>query len=96
MTTPTIAQIKDAVSIAACVPVHLFVKQDKARYIARPRQIAMYLAREITGHSYKKIADTFDRDHTTVIHAHRHVGAHKGRKPFSDILQKAYDILKLR
>jgi chromosomal replication initiator protein len=49
----------------------LFSKK-RSRAIARPRQIAMWLAREITGHSLPEIGDFFGgRDHTTVIHAYR-------------------------
>lgn len=44
----------------------------RSRAIARPRQIAMWLAREITGHSLPEIGEFFGgRDHTTVIHACR-------------------------
>ena len=40
------------------------------RAIARPRQIAMWLSREVTSHSFPEIGDAFGgRDHTTVIHA---------------------------
>ena len=42
------------------------------RSIARPRQIAMTLARELTSHSLPEIGDAFGgRDHTTVLHACR-------------------------
>ena len=39
------------------------------RSIARPRQIAMYLAKVLTTKSLPEIGRAFDRDHTTVIHA---------------------------
>lgn len=40
------------------------------RKVARPRQVAMYLVRELTGHSLPNIGRHFgNRDHTTVIHA---------------------------
>ncbi|MGQ0384660.1 MAG: chromosomal replication initiator protein DnaA [Gammaproteobacteria bacterium] len=40
------------------------------RSIARPRQVAMALARELTNHSLPEIGDAFGgRDHTTVLHA---------------------------
>jgi len=39
--------------------------------IAFPRQIAMYLCRVMTSHSYPMIADAFGRNHATVLHAHR-------------------------
>lgn len=42
----------------------------RTRAIARPRQIAMWLSREVTSHSFPEIGDAFGgRDHTTVIHA---------------------------
>jgi chromosomal replication initiator protein len=44
------------------------------RTIARPRQIAMALAKELTNHSLPEIGDAFGgRDHTTVLHACRKV-----------------------
>ena len=44
------------------------------RSIARPRQVAMALAKEFTNHSLPEIGDAFGgRDHTTVIHACRKV-----------------------
>ena len=44
------------------------------RSIARPRQIAMTLAKEFTSHSLPEIGDAFGgRDHTTVIHACRKI-----------------------
>ncbi len=50
--------------------------------IAFPRQIAMYLARELTKTSLAEIGDAFGgRDHGTVLHAHRLVpGAHAERR----------------
>ncbi len=46
---------------------------DALARIARPRQIAMYLARELTPLSLAEIARGFDRDHSTVLHAVRSV-----------------------
>ncbi len=46
----------------------------RSRSIARPRQIAMTLAKELTNHSLPEIGNAFGgRDHTTVIHATRKV-----------------------
>ncbi len=43
----------------------------RTKAVAFPRQVAMYLARELTDFSLPKIGDNFGgRDHTTVIHAH--------------------------
>ena len=45
----------------------------KNQSIARPRQIAMALAKELTHHSLPEIGDAFERDHTTVLHAQKRV-----------------------
>ena len=47
-----------------------FFSKKRTRAIARPRQVAMWLCREVTTHSFPEIGDAFGgRDHTTVIHA---------------------------
>lgn len=46
---------------------------DRSRHLAGPRQIAMFLCRELTDLSLLKIGDLFHRDHTTVIHGVRKV-----------------------
>ncbi|PKO84626.1 MAG: chromosomal replication initiator protein DnaA [Betaproteobacteria bacterium HGW-Betaproteobacteria-11] len=52
----------------------------RTRAIARPRQIAMWLARELTTHSLPEIGDIFGgRDHTTVIHACRTIASLRGK-----------------
>nr|WP_243755442.1 chromosomal replication initiator protein DnaA [Thiomicrorhabdus sp. 6S3-12] len=46
----------------------------RSRNVARPRQIAMAIAKELTNHSLPEIGDAFGgRDHTTVLHAVRKV-----------------------
>ena len=48
----------------------------RSRSIARPRQIAMSLAKELTNHSLPEIGDAFGgRDHTTVLHGCRRIAA---------------------
>jgi len=46
----------------------------RSRHIATPRQVAMYLCREVMQASYPQIGDLFARDHSTVIHATTVVG----------------------
>ena len=46
---------------------------DRQRAVARPRQIAMFLARELTGQSLPRIGMHFARDHTTVLYATRRI-----------------------
>ncbi len=45
----------------------------RARSVARPRQVAMYLAKALTPRSLPEIGRRFERDHTTVLHAVRTV-----------------------
>lgn len=50
--------------------------------IARPRQIAMYLAKELTQKSLPEIGDLFGgRDHTTVLHAVRKIAVDRTKNP---------------
>ena len=52
------------------IKVAEFFSKKRTRAIARPRQVAMWLSREVTAHSFPEIGDAFGgRDHTTVIHA---------------------------
>lgn len=60
-------------------PADMYSKK-RTRAIARPRQIAMWLSRELTSHSLPEIGDTFGgRDHTTVIHACRTIVSLRGK-----------------
>jgi chromosomal replication initiator protein len=48
--------------------------------IAKPRQIAMYLAKELTQKSLPEIGELFGgRDHTTVLHAVRKIADERGK-----------------
>jgi len=50
------------------------LSQRRSRSIARPRQVVMTLAKELTNHSLPEIGDAFGgRDHTTVLHACRRI-----------------------
>jgi chromosomal replication initiator protein len=50
------------------------LSKKRSRSIARPRQLAMALAKELTNHSLPEIGDAFGgRDHTTVLHACRRI-----------------------
>ena len=54
--------------------------QKRTRAIARPRQIAMWLTRELTSHSLPEIGEAFGgRDHTTVMHACRTIIDQRGK-----------------
>lgn len=50
------------------------LSRKRTRAIARPRQIAMWLCKELTQHSYPSLGEAFGgRDHTTVIHAVKNI-----------------------
>lgn len=66
----TVDLIKDVVSKNFKIKMDDFNSKKRTRAIAYPRQVAMYLTRELTDLSLPKIGDEFGgRDHTTVIHA---------------------------
>lgn len=54
----------------------------RSKIVAYPRQIAMYLSRELTSHSLPEIGDQFGgRDHTTVIHAYEKINREATTNP---------------
>jgi chromosomal replication initiator protein len=66
----TIPRIQQAVSDRFGVTVDELVSPRRSQAVAYPRQVAMYLSRELTDSSLPKIGKEFGgRDHTTVIHA---------------------------
>lgn len=70
----TIENIQRTVAEYYKVKVSDLLSKRRNRSIARPRQIAMTLAKELTNHSLPEIGDSFGgRDHTTVLHACRKV-----------------------
>ncbi|MBU0683216.1 MAG: chromosomal replication initiator protein DnaA, partial [Candidatus Omnitrophica bacterium] len=66
----TIDLIQNTVSSFCNITKESMITKKRTRAIAYPRQVAMYLARELTDHSFPDIGTFFGgRDHTTVIHA---------------------------
>lgn len=66
-----IDMIKDVVSQHYNIQIEDFESKRRTRAITYPRQVAMYLSRELTDLSLPKIGEGFGgRDHTTVIHAY--------------------------
>ena len=64
------------------------------RSVARPRQVAMALSKELTNHSLPEIGDAFGgRDHTTVLHACRKIT--ELRETTSDIGEDYKNLLRL-
>ena len=72
--TVSILDIQNAVGEHFSIRLEDFSAKKRTKSIAFPRQIAMYLSRELTDFSLPKIGEEFGgRDHTTVIHAHEKI-----------------------
>jgi len=70
----TIENIIKTVAEYYKVKVAEILSQRRNRSVARPRQMAMALSKELTNHSLPEIGDAFGgRDHTTVLHAVRKI-----------------------
>ena len=70
----TIQNIQKTVAEYYKIRVSDLHSKDRSRVVARPRQVAMALAKELTTHSLPEIGDAFGgRDHTTVLHACRKI-----------------------
>ncbi len=66
---PTIQDIQIAVADEFRIPIIEMTSRRRGRDVARPRQVAMWLARKLTRCSYPEIGRHFgDRNHTTIIH----------------------------
>ena len=72
----SIENIQKTVAAYFKIRVGDLLSKKRSRSIARPRQVAMALAKELTNHSLPEIGDAFGgRDHTTVLHACRRIEA---------------------
>jgi chromosomal replication initiator protein len=72
----TVENIQKTVADYYKIKVADLFSKKRTRVIARPRQVAMWLAKDLTSQSYPSIGDAFGgRDHTTVLHAVRTIEA---------------------
>ena len=70
----TVDNIQKTVAEYYKIRVADLLSKRRSRSIARPRQLAMVVAKELTSHSLPEIGDAFGgRDHTTVLHACRKI-----------------------
>ncbi|QXM07025.1 chromosomal replication initiator protein DnaA [Crassaminicella indica] len=89
----TVSLIKEVIAENFNIKLDDFNSKKRTRSIAYPRQIAMYLSRELTDLSLPKIGDEFGgRDHTTVIHAHEKISKDIAANP--DFKMKIDAIIK--
>lgn len=74
MQSVSIANIQKTVADYYGLQIKDLLSKRRTRMLARPRQVAMALSKELTEHSLPEIGDAFaGRDHTTVLHACRQV-----------------------
>ena len=70
----TIQQIQKAVAAAYRLTVDELVSKNNARPVAVPRQVAMFLCKRLTKHSYPEIGRAFSgKHHTTVMHSYEKI-----------------------
>ena len=68
----TVREIQEQTADAFGISVHALVSASRSGTVAWPRQVAMYLARELTEESLPAIGRAFGgRNHTTVLHAYK-------------------------
>ncbi len=75
----TVEEIQRKVSEHYAIRLSDMIGPKRVRSIARPRQVAMYLAKQLTSRSLPEIGRRFGgRDHTTVMHGVRRIEELKG------------------
>ena len=92
----TITDIQKLVGEHYHVKLEDFKAKKRTKSVAFPRQIAMYLSRELTDASLPKIGSEFGgRDHTTVIHAHEKISTLLATdRELQDKVQELIDLLR--
>lgn len=90
----TVENIQRTVAEYYKIKVADLLSKRRNRSVARPRQIAMALAKELTNHSLPEIGDAFGgRDHTTVLHACRNIS--ELRQSDADIEEDYTNLLRI-
>lgn len=90
----TIENIQKTVAEYYKIKLADLLSKRRSRSVARPRQIAMTLAKELTNHSLPEIGDGFGgRDHTTVLHAYRKIQELKESN--TDIAEDLMNLLRI-
>lgn len=90
----TIDNIQRTVAEYSKIKMSDMLSKRRNRSVARPRQVAMCLAKELTNHSLPEIGDAFGgRDHTTVMHACKQIA--KLRQSSIDIEEDYNNLVRL-
>ncbi|WP_150142516.1 chromosomal replication initiator protein DnaA [Candidatus Enterovibrio escicola] len=89
----TIDNIQKTVAEYYKIKMSDLLSKRRSRSVARPRQVAMALSKELTNHSLPEIGDAFGgRDHTTVLHACRKIAqlreeSHDIKEDYSNLIR---------
>ncbi|MGL5335146.1 MAG: chromosomal replication initiator protein DnaA [Enterovibrio sp.] len=89
----TMENIQKTVAEYYKIKISELLSKRRSRSVARPRQIAMALAKELTSHSLPEIGNAFGgRDHTTVLHACRKIKelckeSHEIKEDYSNLIR---------
>jgi chromosomal replication initiator protein len=89
----TIENIQKTVAEYYKIRIADLLSKRRSRSVARPRQMAMALSKELTNHSLPEIGDAFGgRDHTTVLHACRKIESlkeetHEIKEDFQNLIR---------
>jgi chromosomal replication initiator protein len=90
----SLSEILDATAVEFGLESRQLLARDRRPQVAAARQVAMYLARELTGHSLPEIGRGIgDRNHTTVLHAVNRISLAVGQDP---AIRQAVDNLRKR
>lgn len=71
--TPTVKSVQKCAAGVFGVAFEAVAGHSRKAKFARPRQVAMFLMRQMTSHSLPKLGQLFVKDHTTILHAIRRV-----------------------
>lgn len=92
---PTPQMIMQAVANYYCIPVEQITSNKRSKDTVQPRQVSMYLVRNMLNYSLPEIGKIFSRDHTTVLHAVDKVKAQmKTSSEMNDILKTLTDNIR--
>jgi len=91
----TVTEIQERTAEAFGVSVEALVSASRAGNLAWPRQVAMYLARELTDQTLPAIGRAFGgRNHTTVLHAYKRTAERIAGDPDAfDVVRRLTELL---
>jgi chromosomal replication initiator protein len=91
----TVREIQERTAETFGISVDALVSQSRAGGVAWPRQVAMYLARELTDQTLPAIGRAFGRNHTTVLHAYKRTAERIAGDPDAfDAVRRLTDALR--